>query len=408
MLAIFSLALKVAMPESNTTRRAFPFMVMLSSIGLVASLWLWFLRRRRQNYAIAVFVLGNMACVALMAIPFALATKEARRENDPKGLPPEPKAAAVQPTVLPWAVLGYLPEDCNVMAGIQVADLQQQPIGAKLLARDGNVGEPLPQLLGLLLGPVELYTGLKVEDVDHLVLGTRLDDTLPVLTIVARTKKSYDAAGVAKAQAPVVPVKHLGRELYQFKPKLGSGMLFEADAQTLIIVIRLDAITEPDKQFLTTTPRIGFEASPRSFWPTRWMGPEPWLDTGTCLWWAANEIQRPELAAMLLPFGRKDADLAKELASARSILLGLRLQQDATLWGALLCPDKKNYVSGLIERQTVDGFGAPKILRRSNAKWHMPTDDVDPCARFELSGSAEALADLLRNARLVGPLAPGK
>src|ERR1700722_15474164 len=113
ILAAASLTLKLAFPESNTTQRAFPFMVLLSAIGLVASLWLWFLLKPRPNFAIAFFIFGNMACVALIVLPFAVATRESRRGNDPKGVPTElavlvNEVQEVAPSAL--AGLGYLPE----------------------------------------------------------------------------------------------------------------------------------------------------------------------------------------------------------------------------------------------------------------------------------------------------------
>src|SRR5579862_2195877 len=69
VLAVTSLGLKLGLPANNTAQRAFPFMVLLSGIGLVASLWLWFFRKKRPNFAIGFFVLANMLIVALMALP---------------------------------------------------------------------------------------------------------------------------------------------------------------------------------------------------------------------------------------------------------------------------------------------------------------------------------------------------
>src|SRR5262249_61868848 len=114
MAALVSLALKLALADSNLTQRAFPFMVAVASVGLVASLWLWFLRTPRTNQALAAFVLGNMATAALIVLPFALATTGFRRGNDPQPPPPLPGPAV--PTVEPVAParlagVGYLPED---------------------------------------------------------------------------------------------------------------------------------------------------------------------------------------------------------------------------------------------------------------------------------------------------------
>ena len=304
ILAAASLTLKLAFPESNTTQRAFPFMVLLSAIGLVASLWLWFLLKPRPNFTIALFILGNMACVALIVLPFAVATKESRRGNDPKGVPKELAVPAndvreVTPSSL--AGLGYLPEDCNLAAGIHVAELATLPAGAKLLAWQGE-GETPPWLLQIVLGPVERWTGLLPTAVDHVVVGTHLDAAVPNLIIVIRTRQPYNPQTIAKAQAPAVPVRHLDRDLYQFSTKpVGAGILYAADPNTLILILRVDAMTERDKQLLSAAPRTGAAGPPV---PLRTILGER-LAAGTPIWWVATEIERPEIAMALLPIGAK-------------------------------------------------------------------------------------------------------
>ena len=126
VLVSLSVVLKVALPESSTAQRGFPFMVIIAGIGLVVSLWLWFLRKRRTNAVLGFFVLGNMLCVALMIIPPAVYWTAFRRSNDPQAInippPPTPvEAIPISPATLP--ALGYLPDDCNLVAGIHVAEL---------------------------------------------------------------------------------------------------------------------------------------------------------------------------------------------------------------------------------------------------------------------------------------------
>jgi len=407
-LAVLSLALKLALADNNTTQRAFPFMVLLSGIGLVASLWMWFFRRPRANTAIAFFVLGNMASVALMVLPFALATKAGRRANDPKGPQVEAAAApsaveAVAPAFL--AGLGYLPEDCNLVAAIHVAELAAQPMGLKLLERHpSGEGEPPPWLIDFAFGHVEKLTGLKPEALDHLVLGTRIDAGLPHLTIVVRTRKPYDPTDLAKTQAPTLPVKHLDRDLYQFNTKpVGAGMLFAADPQTLVLVLRLDALAERDKQALAANPRTGAQGAPRLLRAIL----QERLGKGVLIWWAATEIERPEVAGMLLPLARMDDHLAKFLAIAKSVVVGLRLQQDAAVMAAVECPNgpTARRLEGALEQQTVEGLGSPKVFRPANV--HVPTDDAERWVSFQLRGTPEAVAAALRPVRLLGRV-PGK
>src|SRR5205823_2959686 len=151
----------------------------------------------------------------------------------------------------------------------------------------------------LALGRVQKLTGLKSDSLDHVVLGSQIDTGLPALMIVVRTLGPYDPAVLAKAQAPVVAIQHLGRDLYQFdKPP---GLLFCADSQTLMLFMRFDAVAERDKQLLTVSPRTDGPA-PRAVRPIL----EQRLSRGMVMWWAAADIERPELVMALLPLGQKD------------------------------------------------------------------------------------------------------
>jgi hypothetical protein len=390
----------LALPNNNTTQRAFPFMVLLSGIGLVASLWLWFFQKRRANFTAAIFILANMLCVAVLVLPFALATIAVRRENDPKGPPPLPPAPVIKMNALApasWAELGYLAEDFNLAAGIHVSELSSEPLGAKLVSSlASNEGEPRADLMQWAVRPVEKYTGLKPEALDRLVLGMRLDAGLPVVMIVARTSKPYEPEALRQAQAPAVAVKYLERELYQFNIKpLGSGMLFAADPQTLILVVRLDPFAERDKKLLTTIPRTGAKGPPlalREILEHRFL-------KGTAIWWAGAEIQQPEVAMALFPLTQKDPELAQLVGKATSVAGGLYLHNDAALVGYLECPDRRatERLEALMEKKYYPQ-GAHIECGLSGAANHFS---------FQLFGTPEAVAANLQGVRLLGRF-PGK
>ena len=102
-----------------------------------------------------------------------------------------------------------------------------------------------------------------------------------------------------------MPLKHAGRDLYQFSSP--QGMLFCADDQTLVLVLRFDAVAERDKQVLTTSPRTGSSSAPGKC--GRW-----WRSAlAAQLWWTAAEIDRPGIMAGMLPLGAKNPDLTKRL-----------------------------------------------------------------------------------------------
>jgi hypothetical protein len=407
VVLLASTALKWALPDSNTTQRAFPFMLILSLGGLVASLWLWFLRKRRTNGALAAFVLTNMAAVAVMVLPFALATTGFRRDNDPKApllknepTPPPSRIHAVAPAAL--AGLGYLPDSCNVVAAIHVSELQQLPLGQKLLQRTTADAEPPPWLIEQGLGRVEKLTGLKAGDIDHLIFGTQGNAGLSTMALVVRTGKPYDTAAIARAQSPVVPVKFHDKDLYQFTVRLGAqgpfpvggqGLLWCADPHTLILLFNF-ALAERDKEMLTDQPRTEMQGPPRAFRPLL----SERLTKGTLIWWAAAELERPELIVGLVP-GAKDAQLARLLQKALSVTVGLRLQEDAAVLGNVECPDQATAarLMAQLEKQRLPGLDAPKVAGPA-------PEELRPWVAFQMRGSPAQVLDALRPVRLLGGL----
>jgi hypothetical protein len=400
LLALVSLALSVALPN-NTTQRALPFMLLLAGVGLVASLWLWFLQTPRSNAALAGFVLANMVSAALLVLPFLVDQTGFRRSHDPKNPPQEPpvtvESTAVAPGQLPG--LGYLPADDKLVAGIHVAELLQQPSGPKLFGKRKEGEPPPPWLIDQGFGRVERWTGLKPEQIDHVVFGIRVDGFFPHVTIVVRTRQPYNPAVLKAAQdalaaaqgTKVVPVKHLDRDYYKFKDQVGNGSLWLADAQTLILVYRVDALTERDDLALTEKQRQGG------------VGPAPALrqvlarlDKGTLLWWCAIDVEQPQLAASMVGGVGKDEELGKLLKQVHSLLGGVRLQkEEAAVLAQFECADAgtARRLAELLRQQKLPGLGEPKVQG--------PTDGSGHWVSLQLPGSPEAVLRALGNVRLL-------
>jgi hypothetical protein len=418
LLGMVSLVLSVALPESNVTQRALPFMLLLAGIGLVATLWLWFLQTPRSNAVLAGFVLANMAGVALLVLPFALSTTAFRRSNDPRNPPEQPPSPSADrnrravdvPAVAPaqLAGLGYLPDNCKVVAGLHVAELYQQPIGATLFARHeagADRAEPTPWMIEQGLSRVEVWAGLKPEAIDHVVFGLRVEGLFPHLTLVVRTRQPYDPLAVKAAQdalaaaqgTKVVPIKRLDRTLYQFNTKpAGYGMLWLADAQTVVLVWRLDALTERDVLALSEKQRQGAEGPPQVLRTLL----EGKLSKGTLIWWCAVDIEQPQLAASMVPGASRDPELFKLLKTVRSLTGGLRLQgQDAAILANFECADVAGAqrLATLLERQQVPGLGQPKVLGPA-------PDGSDTWVLVQIRGTPEAVVRALRSVQLLPDL----
>src|SRR5262249_43375756 len=191
-----------------------------------------------------------------------------------------------------------------------------------------------------------------------LVFGLKSDGFLPRVTVVVRTRQPYEPARVAQAQAPVVPVKHLGKELYQFKMRpVGDASLWCADSRTLVLMLRLDGLLARDKQLVTESPRQGSQAPPQ---PVRRIV-STMLASGTPIWWAASELDHPEMVGNLLPVGQKDSELSKLLQKIANLTAGLRLQKDPAGLANIECSDTRaaRRLAQPLQPQTVAGPGTP-------------------------------------------------
>jgi hypothetical protein len=152
---------------------------------------------RRSNARVLAVVLGVMGCMAAVGLGFALVTQPERRAND-KGIAKKarkaPQPEAEPPFQAPTApdkleALGYLPPTVGVVVGAHVADLLSVPAGRQLLQEPIQVGK-----LDMKVAEWVGWMGLRLEDIDHLVAGLKIDSGFLGLRIyvVARTLESID------------------------------------------------------------------------------------------------------------------------------------------------------------------------------------------------------------------------
>jgi hypothetical protein len=227
---------------------AVPLVTLLVAVGAVAGLWLWFFRVKRSNRATSLFVLANMVALALVTLGAALATQSYRRHLD-SGLPPRPKrsppAQEVAPTgpvaVAParLAALGYLPPRIDVVCGVHVAELMATPAGQKLINEPLKFGNS-----DVRLADLARKTGLEASELDHFVVGMRLDQPLSVVFVI-RTLRPYDSVKVREAlKARSLPGAAKGRSLYEAAFPAGNlpALLWCADDRTLLIGLARESL----------------------------------------------------------------------------------------------------------------------------------------------------------------------
>jgi hypothetical protein len=227
---------------------AVPLVVLLLAVAATAFLWLWFFRVPRSNGATSLFILANMVALALLTLGGALATQSYRRHID-AGLPPRPKRSPLPEDIVPagpaavaparLAALDYLPPKVDLLAGVHVAELMDDPVGKKLITEPlkfGNTEVRLADFPGKI--------GLELPDLDHFVVGMRVDEPLSVVFVV-RTKQAYNAHKVREAlSARSLPGQTGGRTLYEAKFPAGNlpALLWCADDRTLLIGLARESL----------------------------------------------------------------------------------------------------------------------------------------------------------------------
>ncbi len=263
------------------------------------------MRMRRANRLIAVGVLCVMALGAAVSLTFALYSQPERRANDtrmphkPRGpnLTESPPAPSVTAPVAMEA-LRWLPADSNIVAGVQVADLRQTEAGRDLLNHLASIGK-----IEVDAGLLERWTGLRLEEIDHLVLGVRVNgDFPPRAVLVIRTVLPYNPDAVRKTlEAERLPDAN-GKTLYKFKQRDGglAPILWCADDRTLVFGLLARQI-----EAVPAMPAAGLERLPvevRTLLENRLQTPGPAWVVGYAADWrkTAAAVLFPEKAAALL------------------------------------------------------------------------------------------------------------
>jgi hypothetical protein len=207
------------------------------------------------KWVIVCVVLGVMQIMALGGLALALRTEDWRREVDtappvrPRRIPFEdPHGENVVTPVAPARLnaLAYLPADVSLIVGAHVAEVRADKAGEELLSAPLSLDVAQVRLDSLIN-----WTGLALADVDHLVVGVRVEDPLPAprTVLVIRTREPYDADKVRdKLHARGKSVRGK-KELYTIEvPNLPfEAGLWCADEHTLVFGLKrehLDAVPD--------------------------------------------------------------------------------------------------------------------------------------------------------------------
>jgi hypothetical protein len=177
------------------------------------------------------YILATLTFLALggLAVTMLAVQISSQRASRPALETETPVVQSVPPAALYG--LGYAPADTDFVAGIHVAEALADPV-AKDFVTHFAFGP------GLDLTAIEKWTGLTLQDMDHVVLALRIEGMLtPRVSIAVRTARPYDEQtirGKLKLNRNPVPGKS---EVYRLSVEnsLLTPHLWFVDDHTLII-----------------------------------------------------------------------------------------------------------------------------------------------------------------------------
>ncbi len=264
-------------------------------------------------------------------------TYNARRERPVEAAVPTP-VKSVPPAEL--AALGYLPDDTDLILGIHFAQAQDNAIGKDMLGRI----QTGPDELGIQ--DVAEWTGLKLDDIDHAVLGLRLNKGvlmgINTFVLVVRSRTPIDQEKVQQTLKTKTKKEMDGRTVYPYEltlkiPALKQqnngklpAYLWFVDDQTLVVAKNFKPI--PLK------PHVGCDhlkhADLRNLLKERMSRTaQVWL-AGHCETWEefqafAKAANAPELETQFVT-----------LENTRTLGIWLTCAEDLTLGAAFDCTDE--------------------------------------------------------------------
>jgi len=177
----------------------------------------------------------SVAVLLIVELGIIVMHARAPRPSEEEGPPVRP----VQPKEL--LALGYLPADTDVIIALHAGELLSEPVGRDLVNHLGSDEINARSFEG--------WSGLKLQEIDHAVLGLTLDgEMLGHFTLVVRARRPLDRKKVLDALRAEDARDMAGRSVHPVSletgvanfRRLGSNLWF-ADDQTLVVARVFDA-----------------------------------------------------------------------------------------------------------------------------------------------------------------------
>jgi hypothetical protein len=348
---------------------------------------------RPPNRKTALRILFVMGVMAALALTWALATVDFRRDNDYKNkrhdviVPPGQAGGSTAPAEL--AGLGYLPADVNVLAALQVREALRLPEGKAFLnqLRKGP--------FAFVLNAVEKSSGLSWEEIDHVVVGAHLSDKLPRVTLVVHTAQPYKADAIKLPRARPTTFRDLPLFHFNIGTNLGGGVLWCPNDRVQVVRVQAYKVEVNDLKDLPLKPAQGADglAPPlQSFLRQR-------LDKGSLVW-LVSHLESPDVLSKWLTLTNLPDDAQQIMTQVQTFGAGFRWNKGITLSGALQARDEKTVQS------IVELFRQPPLEGLRDVKVEPAPANVPAERNWVAFQARSSLEDLPRVLGKVGALWP--
>ncbi len=263
-----------------------------------------------------------MAGMALLGLAFAMQTKFLRRERDHPKMVQEidvSRVISVAPAKLP--ALGYVPGSVNILAGFHVAELLDDPRCSSMQAELRNSES------GFNLNLLQQWTGLRLEEIEHAVIGAWLEERLlPHGIIVVRMRRPVDVRQLRAHLQANRASEWKGRQYYRYT--IGQtgldAIVAPVDERTLVF-----ALVREDLGQVPPTPKANLD---RFGQPMR--GDLETLQEGTQAWALGRAANWQNVPALQF-----SPEIAGALAKLRSFVTTLACDKETTWKLRIDCAD---------------------------------------------------------------------
>jgi hypothetical protein len=273
--------------------------------------------------------------------------------------------------------LGYLPDDVNLIAAVHVAEAEREAAGREFLNRFR-----LNEEYGL--HTIETWTGLKLAEIDHVVLGIKVEGVaFPRAMFIVRSILPYDAVDLRRDLKATKLPGNGSRSLYRFEPaSLGhDAVLWCPDQRTVVVGWTFFGGSDGKLEGVPDTPKSGTDRFPPKLRSVLDERIDPSARAQAVQAWVAAEPsweKSPLVQIALTRFSRETQDL---LSPLRALGAWAQFRESAKVRAGL---------------QTTNSDAADKLeatVRDVVVKQRLPFGNPGP-------GTAAVLSDLARTLRI--------